>query len=447
LFLAALKREGPTDLILNGDTFELWQSIRNDCRYSQEDLGCTEMEARRRIDHVLNQHRGEIQELADFASTGSNTLTIVPGNHDAALLFESVARAVFGSLQLPSERVRILRAGFVLSADGMVYVEHGHQIGSEVNRFKGWPNPFIRRRGRTHLRRPWGEQFVQAFYNDFERKYPIIDNISDDRAAIRYGMAAEGLLRTALDSAEFVEFFLLDVSWRQMGQALGGESGSGPVWDERAIRRQGSQFIVESFPAGDPLRALMASAASSSGLPLSVDDLSTEQIRLICDHRAALAERNKTRPRPEFNVTRCPTDPPEALGAIAQNLAIGPDAVYGSHLKNVVATLGLGERPFEVFVYSHTHVADPGFNPLRRERLGWDPVVVNTGAWQRVISHEMLTRLQVAPKEVLKMPLESLPACYSVVWIGPYMQKPKAQLRWWRMGSDGAWGFGESCEP
>src|SRR5262249_20848681 len=163
--------------------------------------------------------------------------------------------------------------------DGMIYVEHGHQIGNEVNRFKGWPNPFIRRAGRTHLRRPWGEQFVQAYYNDFERKYPIIDNITDDRAAIRYAMAAEGRLHAALDSAEFLEFFLLDVSWRQFAQALGDEHArKEPVWDEVAIRRQGSQFLVESFPLGDPMRALVSAAADRKKLPLSVSDLSPAQI-------------------------------------------------------------------------------------------------------------------------------------------------------------------------
>src|SRR5262245_13438582 len=42
-FLKAIDEagKGATDLVLNGDTFELWQSSADDCRYREEGLGCT----------------------------------------------------------------------------------------------------------------------------------------------------------------------------------------------------------------------------------------------------------------------------------------------------------------------------------------------------------------------------------------------------------------------
>src|SRR6266404_5138673 len=55
LFLEELNRQGQgnTDLILNGDTFELWQSLQNDCVYSNKDFGCTEPDALNRLNIVV----------------------------------------------------------------------------------------------------------------------------------------------------------------------------------------------------------------------------------------------------------------------------------------------------------------------------------------------------------------------------------------------------------
>jgi len=43
LFLKEMNRQGKgkAELILNGDTFELWQSLEEDCRYRNTNLGCT----------------------------------------------------------------------------------------------------------------------------------------------------------------------------------------------------------------------------------------------------------------------------------------------------------------------------------------------------------------------------------------------------------------------
>ena len=53
----------------------------------------------------------------------------------------------------------------------------------------GWPTPFVEQGGVTYLRRPRGEEFVQDFYNQFEAKYPIIDNLADEVSGVRYGLA------------------------------------------------------------------------------------------------------------------------------------------------------------------------------------------------------------------------------------------------------------------
>src|SRR5262245_3532676 len=79
LFLERVDRDGGgrTDLVLNGDTFELWQSLSNDCVYPTRDSGCTEAEALQRIRRVMSQHTGVLKALGTFAAAGDNTVTIV----------------------------------------------------------------------------------------------------------------------------------------------------------------------------------------------------------------------------------------------------------------------------------------------------------------------------------------------------------------------------------
>ena len=70
---------------------------------------------------------------------------------------------------------------------------------------------------------------------------------------------------------------------------------------------------------------------------------------------------------------------------------------------------------------------------------------MNTGAWQRVIGSETIARDSPNAAAALSRSLESLPACYSMVWVDPYATVPAARLRSWRRHGDGTWGFGERC--
>lgn len=42
-----------------------------------------------------------------------------------------------------------------------------------------------------YLRSSWGEQFVQQVYNQYELKYPIIDNITEEMTGVKYAIAKE----------------------------------------------------------------------------------------------------------------------------------------------------------------------------------------------------------------------------------------------------------------
>src|SRR5271167_4648290 len=120
--------KGKADLIFNGDTFELWQSLEpNDCTVSaNKNLGCTQEGALKRLRRVIQFHQAELDAIGTFATSGDNRVVIVPGNHDAALLYEGVANAVLKAIKAPADRVGVAFEGYWLSPDSLIYAEHGH---------------------------------------------------------------------------------------------------------------------------------------------------------------------------------------------------------------------------------------------------------------------------------------------------------------------------------
>ncbi|MCA9470366.1 MAG: metallophosphoesterase [Nitrospira sp.] len=454
LFLERIDHDGKgnTDLIINGDMFELWQSRLDDCQDNRaKDLGCTEEESLRRLQHVVNFHHGELQALGSFAKRGNNRLIIIPGNHDAALLFPTVKEAVLKAIG-GGQQVHISTNGYWLSADGLIYAEHGHQIGQEVNKWDQWPSPFLKENGKQYLQRPWGEKFVQDYYNRFEAQFPIIDNISPESEGVRYAMAAEGPFRTIKDIAGFLKFYLFGVSWSQFKASLGKEEkGAPPEWDIDAIRQQGPRFFAESLPTDHPFAADVREPKDDrekEQLSELFKSLSNGDIKAICDQRALLValQLEKTPTKPP-TITGCPQTTGD-LGAITQALFRSGEKVLGEHLEKAVCQKlqGCAEKPFMVFIYSHTHLALPP-KELTLSNGFWRPTRINTGAWQRVATPEEVESIKdqrrLPKKEVLpKLNPEDLPSCYSFVLIEPYPKgkQPVPLLRYW-IGEEGQPGM------
>jgi hypothetical protein len=439
--------QGKADLILNGDTFELWQSLdSNDCTVAaNKNLGCTQEGALKRLQRVIQFHQPELDAIAKFAKSGDNRVIIVPGNHDAALLFTSVADAVLKAINAPADRIRVASEGYWLSPDSLIYAEHGQQIGKEVNKFDGWPQPFLENQGKKYLQRPWGEQFVQRFYNSFEDKYPIIDNISEESVGVKYGLKAEGSGAVPHDIGRFVLFYLTQISWDQLGASLGG-SQDHPNWDLQAIRAKGSDFLADSVPRGDAVRDAAVDQTAHGTFGLSTSDLSDDDIVEICNLRKALLDADIEQHRTP-TVTACPL---ATLGAITQPLLSSRRTIFQKHFDETYDRLTKAnriERPFQLFVYSHTHKSDSGFYPLSGS--AWDPFVVNTGAWQRTATPDQLSVIQknhhLDDKGVLTLQPEDLPPCYSVILIAPYQNVPKSKLQFWEK-KNASWSLGGSCD-
>lgn len=438
-FLDAIDGDGRSsvDLILNGDTFELWQSHDGACvELADKNLGCTEQEALSRMRQAIAQHGPELDALVRFARRGANRVWLVPGNHDAVLLFPGVAQLLSGRFAEP--RIQLLPQGYWMSADGKIVAEHGHLIGKDANRFDSWPHPFISARGQSHLQRSWGEQFVVRFYNPWEDKYPIIDNISEEFAGAKLAMAVEGRQATARAMAGFLHFFFRDVSWHQFGQGLGDSKGA-PKWNLSRLRQSGGKGLQELLPPGDPLRAAMADPELAAQVLRDLDD---NDLIALCD-RELIRRRSSRLPGQEV-VNPCPVDglgDGGGLGAITESLFRKRNSVLAGRMQELFKQLTKsrpGADRFDMYIYSHTHRAEAPFQPITSG--AWRPWVANSGAWQRVITPQQIEGLKSQPADILKLRPEDLPACYGYVWIPPKAATP--QTRSFRQ-ERGSWTRGE----
>lgn len=435
-FLNRIDRENNhgTTLVLNGDTFELWQSSTCDCRYTSKDAGCTEDEAVARLERVLAAHAAELNSLKDFAGRG-NTVLFIPGNHDAALTLPKVKAALLAVTG--TNRFDVASdSGYWLGLGGKVYIEHGHEIGHDANRFEEWPKPVIEDGKCTYLRRSWGERFVQEFYNDHERKFPIVDNIAREATGVKFAYVALGPVEAAAHIGEFFRFFLFGVSWPQFKGGMGADKKKEGAWDYERTRELGDAFLVDLLPADDPMRSVARASIDTTGVGLHMKDLTDEELRFLCDRRG---EENKAlREMHRSELRNCV--PAGGLGAMG-DMFRAPDSLLEDRFNEILRKGG--PAGYLAYVYGHTHVAE---NPRPIEMPQWTVTVVNTGAWQRTIGAEQLDEVMrkcgISQERVLEMQPEDLPGCYNFVSIAPDHES-SPELHNWHETRGGNWDVGD----
>lgn len=468
LFLEALDAEGggAADLVLNGDTFELDRLPGERCA-----AGCTEAEALARLERVLAAHADTVRALAAFAAAGSNRVVLVPGEHDAALLFPAAARRVERALGAPAARAAVAAGGSWRSEDGRIYAEHGHQIGWRVDRFEAWPEPFVERDGRRRLARPAAARAVDAFFDEHEARYPVIDNFADEGAGLAHGLAAEGTSDLGAAAAPLLRYLLFRMPWQQFRLDLDAGDVQPPAWDLAAVRAQGPPFLVDSLPDDHRFRPLAQRAHEAGLLSGLMDGLDDDELVALCDYRAASrrARRRFERVLTQFDpqgppVRECPRQP-DSRGGRFDYFWRTRDLIHGRRLEAAQAGAPDTARPVAVFVHGHTHLVDWRQRVLEMTRLGrtvivdgfspvrdaLSPVVVNGGPWQRTLTPVQFGRLRaehgLSDAGLLRvLRPEHLAPCYGFVQIDPYEDTPALpRVRYWRMAGTGGWEFAPRC--
>ncbi len=477
-FLKFVTEEGKknADLIILGDMFELWQSANmdctgegmtlrctvRDCEHGDKELGCTEGEALVRAKRILSQHKDVFESLRAFvAPETTNRIIILPGNHDAAILYPLVAREIISEIVgnpveetdcQSTSRVCIAKKGYWMSSDGRTYADHGHQFDT-ANRFVDWPTPFVKREGQTYLERPFGEQMVQKFYNRYEERFPILDNLSGESEGISLGFETQGL-RLIDDFAEFAQFLLLKISWKQFEDFLGEQKeGQPPKWDLDKIE-DSPNFLIDSIPAGDPLRIVAEESLRQKKFELRPSRLTKDQLQELCDYKMLRKKQG------DAKVVECPRAG-EDTGAIIDKIADREKENLKEHLFSVYAARKAALpalKPFSVYLYGHTHQRSKDPETLQKgDSSPWALMVINTGAFQRVVDRKQLKKIQeqrrnqgekLENRDILTtLSPEDLPACYTFVRIDPYTDAPNPLLRYWVKNKKGGWVQSSHCSP
>jgi UDP-2,3-diacylglucosamine pyrophosphatase LpxH len=427
-FLEAINTQGGgnTDLVINGDLFELLQSPEAaQCSHHDPAFGCTVFEALDRLETAIRAHSGELAAIGKFAAAGANRVHVVAGDHDAALLVPEVWRRAAGSFAAPADRITLAASGSWRSPDGRVHVEHGHQLPLSADRFRNWPNPRLTGDGAMHLERPWGEQVVVPIYDRTESRYPIIDNIAEEGVGAKFVVAAIGgdLLNAA---APLLKLLLTKTTWQQFRMDLDDGEVKAPEWDLARIRGDLAAFVAGSLPADDPFAPLVKQVSPDTAAAVAAT-FSDAQIVATCDYRAAI---RRARRRMERVLTQLAGVGPPIAECPRTPATVGPAFEYYWRTRDQQVTQHIiAPDGLDVIVFGHSHLLDRPFRPFGDD----GPVVVTSGAWQRTVHPNDIKQLDA--------PLESLAPCYSFVRIPAGDGTRTTEPRSWRMNQD-QWTIG-----
>jgi len=430
------------DLVILGDFFELWQHPEISCASVDPDFGCTTLEMKKVVKRILGKHHPELESLWAFAEKGRNRLVVVPGNHDAALLSDAIWEQVSQSIGHPNARVRRSTDGYWSSEDGFILGEHGHQIGIDVSGFGGlWPAGF-RRDASAAYPRPWGQLFVESFFDTAEITYPIIDNVIPQSKGVAMLLQGQTVAADASQVARFLAFNAVRTSLKQkvVLNIPTPESQSAALtethgWDVSKGRSLGYKLFADALPDGDWWRDELLGGEGAywnsvreelKAIAGNANKLTTPQVVTLCDRISLLAKE-----QPETKRATCSSE----LALSVASSVIPEATILASHLNDLRPTYPNAG----IFVYGHTHEMAMKFNIKLKGGRSID--VLNTGAFQRLTDVESLKVLQTdrhlsTDLDVLKLSSEDLKPCYSAVLIEYHGRDPDPVLKYWYMAEE-----------
>ena len=183
--------------------------------------------------------------------------------------------------------------------------------------------------------RPWGEQLVQPFYDRHELAYPIVDNVAEEGAGVKFVLAAEGVVDAGADAPQLLRYFLSKMSWPQFRLDLDGGNPQVPTWDIAKVRGSGPEFLLASLPADDRFKGPAAKAHEAGRLASLMSGLTDDEIVAICDYRAAL---RRSRRRLERALTQLPGQGPAVTECPRTPDTQGPAFEYFWRSRDLIIT-------------------------------------------------------------------------------------------------------------
>jgi len=158
------------DLVLLGDTFDLWQSVDDEeCRQRRSvdiDFGITASREAQRLDGIRPRHERWFEALGAFGRRERCRLVFVTGNHDHTLLLRPVQDRLVQLLDLGSRKPTF--ASFYESPALRLYADHGNQYDYN-NQYEAFDQVETDAECR-------GYYFVKLFFNRIEALDPSIEN-------------------------------------------------------------------------------------------------------------------------------------------------------------------------------------------------------------------------------------------------------------------------------
>jgi UDP-2,3-diacylglucosamine pyrophosphatase LpxH len=431
------------DLVVAGDLFELWQHPKTNCAGCGPDLGCTVAQIEQVASQVISAHATDLRFLGNFADRGANRVFVLAGNHDAALMLDPIWRQVERAIGSTKGRVFRADSGVWISDNGFVVVEHGHQIGQDVNRFRRWPSITSQCRddGQEYVERPWGEFFVQKLFNDVEEQSPLIDNLIPESVGAALHSRQRGLFGSGVDAARFIAFNIFQTSLRQKIALDVGDPKKADAWDVKAARARGFRLFADTLASDDPLRAQLFNGQDQrvQEIRKSLDDLTRNPTDLPDEAVLALCDQIKIRSQLDAMtpIELCSRD---LIISTARSL-LPLSRILAEHL----ATRLKSYPHMRILIFGHTHRAD--FDITVKPTATRNVDVFNSGAFQRLIDEETFRRQAatrgISPEQafgVLSLE-DDLPACYSTVLVAYDRDGiPEPELRNWFMGEADATG-------
>ncbi|MBI5798224.1 hypothetical protein HZA98_04970 [Candidatus Woesearchaeota archaeon] len=165
----------PTELILNGDTFDFLKAPYK----GHHPRHITETISLWKLEKIYQAHPGIFKTLGKFLKIDPRSKIIfIPGNHDFDLVFPKVQKRVRELITEKKQFGRIIFAGFEYTS-GLVHIEHGSQfdIFFKVNPDKiiyDTKNQII---GEPFLLTPWGYNAIYEHYLAIKEEFPLLERL------------------------------------------------------------------------------------------------------------------------------------------------------------------------------------------------------------------------------------------------------------------------------